>query len=95
MAIGASVGSVATGRTATRSKPFFSKTRREAALAAAARPARLGWLAGLFGRQALMPATGAAAVAALAAVFLLTGAPHLNTSVADNPASSFDVHGRQ
>jgi len=32
MAIGASVGSVATGRTATSSKPFFSRTRRDAVL---------------------------------------------------------------
>jgi hypothetical protein len=34
MAIGASVGSVATGRTATNPKPFFSSTRRAAASAA-------------------------------------------------------------
>ena len=33
MAIGVSLGSVATGRTATSSKPFFSSTRRDVALA--------------------------------------------------------------
>jgi len=34
MEIGRSLGSVATGRTATSAKPFFSRTRRDATLAA-------------------------------------------------------------
>ena len=61
---------------------------RQAAVAAASQPRRLGWL---IGPQALMPATGAAAVAVLVAAFMLTGAPRLKTPVVDNPATSFDV----
>jgi hypothetical protein len=39
----------------------------------------------------LMPATGAAAAAALVAVFMWSGGHQLTASVTDNPASAFDV----
>jgi hypothetical protein len=64
---------------------------RQAAVAAAAQPAHLAWLQRVFTRQALMPATGAAAVAAIAAVLLLGGGHPLTSTVADNPASALDV----
>jgi hypothetical protein len=64
---------------------------RQAAVAAAARPSFLGRFSGAWARQALMPATGAAAVAALVAVFMLSGGRHLTTSVADNSATALDV----
>jgi hypothetical protein len=64
---------------------------RQAAVTAAARPVR--GLAGLnrwFTRQTLMPATGAAAVAALVAVLMLSSG-HPLTTVAESPASALDV----
>ena len=64
---------------------------RQAAVAAAANPSWLARLLGPFTRQALMPATGAAAVAVLVAAFVLSGGHSLTASVADNPASAFDV----
>jgi hypothetical protein len=64
---------------------------RQAAVAAAAQPAHLAWLPRLLTRQALMPATGAAAVAAIAAVLLLGGGHPLTSTVADNPASALDI----
>jgi hypothetical protein len=65
---------------------------RQAAVAAAARPSWLAWLQGAFTRQALMPVTGAAAVAVLVTAFMLNGGGHqLATPVADNPASALDV----
>jgi hypothetical protein len=64
---------------------------RQAAVAAAAKPSYLARLLGPLGRQALMPATGAAAVAVLVAAFILSGGHQLTTSVADNPASALDV----
>jgi hypothetical protein len=63
---------------------------RQAAVAAA-RPSGLARFFGPLTRQALMPATGAAAVAALVVAFMLSGGHSLTTSVADNPASAFDV----
>jgi hypothetical protein len=63
---------------------------RQAAVAAAARPSFLARLLGPLGRQTLMPA-GAAAVAVLVAAFMISGGPHLTTSVADNPAGALDV----
>lgn len=64
---------------------------RQAAVAAAAQPAHLAWLQRLFSRQALVPATGAAAVAALAAVLMLGSGHHVTSTVADNPANALDV----
>jgi hypothetical protein len=65
---------------------------RQAAVAAAARPASLGRFFGSLTSRALMPATGAAAVAVLVAAFMLGGGHHLTSSVADNtPASALDV----
>jgi hypothetical protein len=65
---------------------------RQAAVAAAARPSLLARFHGALTRQVLMPATGAAAVAALVAVFMLSSGGHrLTASVADNPASALDV----
>jgi len=65
---------------------------RQVAVAAAGRPA---WLAGFHGawtRQMLMPATGAAAVAALVAVFMFSsGSHHLTSATADTPANALDV----
>ena len=58
---------------------------RQAAVAAAARSS---WLERLFAagsRQVLMPATGAAAAAALVAFFVLSGGHQLTASVTDNP----------
>ena len=63
---------------------------RQAALVEAAKPSPLMWLQRAFGRQALMPA-GAAAAAALIAVFMLSGGHHLAQPVADNPAGTLDV----
>ena len=63
---------------------------RQAAVAAAARPSYVARWLGPLGRQALMPA-GAAAVAVLVAVFVLSGGHQLTASVADNPASALDV----
>jgi hypothetical protein len=64
---------------------------RQAAVAAAARPAYLGWFSGALTRQTLMPATGAA-VAVLVAVFMFgVGGRQLATSVTDNPANALDV----
>ncbi|HEX3835956.1 MAG TPA: hypothetical protein VHW25_03255 [Steroidobacteraceae bacterium] len=64
---------------------------RQAAVAAASRSSWVGRLFGSWSRQVLMPATGAAAVAALVAVFMLSGRHQLTASVTDNPASAFDV----
>jgi hypothetical protein len=65
---------------------------RQAAVAAAARPAYLARFFGSLTSRALMPATGAAAVAVLVAAFMLGGGHHLTSSVADNtPASALDV----
>jgi len=64
---------------------------RQAAVAAAASPSWLSRFLGPLTRQALMPATGAAAVAVLVAAFVLSGGHSLTASVADNPASAFDV----
>jgi hypothetical protein len=64
---------------------------RQAAVAAASRSSWLGWFYGAWSRQVLMPATGAAAVAALVAVLMLSGGHQLTASVTDNPASAFDV----
>lgn len=63
---------------------------RQAAVAAAARPSLLARFLGPMGRQALMPA-GAAAVAVLVAVFVLSGGHQLTTAVADSPAGALDV----
>jgi hypothetical protein len=63
---------------------------RQAAVAEAARASPLLWLQRAFTRQALMPA-GAAAAAALIAVFMLSGGHHLRQPVADNPAGTLDV----
>jgi hypothetical protein len=62
---------------------------RQAAVAEAAKGSALAWLQRAFTRHALMPA-GAAAAAALIAVFMLSGGHHLPQS-ADNPASALDV----
>jgi len=65
---------------------------RQAAVAAAASPSFLARFHGALTRQVLMPATGAAAVAALVAVFMLSsGSHHLTAAVTDNPASTLDV----
>jgi hypothetical protein len=64
---------------------------RQAAVAAASRSSWLGRFFGSWSRQMLMPATGAAAVAALVAVLMLSGHHPLTASVTDNPASAFDV----
>ncbi|HTB66551.1 MAG TPA: hypothetical protein VK727_09995 [Steroidobacteraceae bacterium] len=64
---------------------------RQAAVAAAARSSWLGRFFAAWSRQMLMPATGAAAVAALVAVFMLSGGHQLTASVTDNPANAFDV----
>src|ERR1700733_9576083 len=64
---------------------------RQAAVAAAAKPAFLARFLGPLTRQALMPATGAAAVAVLVAAFMLSGGHSLTTTVADNPANALDV----
>ncbi len=65
---------------------------RQAAVAAAARPSWLARFHGALTRQVLRPATGAAAVAALVAVFMLSSGGHqLTASVADSPASALDV----
>ncbi|HTY94304.1 MAG TPA: hypothetical protein VMC02_10475 [Steroidobacteraceae bacterium] len=65
---------------------------RQAAVTAAVGRSRLAWLRGAWLRQALMPATGATAAAALVAAFVLGGGGHqLTTQVADNPASTLDV----
>ncbi|HEV2704017.1 MAG TPA: hypothetical protein VGV09_20495 [Steroidobacteraceae bacterium] len=64
---------------------------RQAAVAAAARPSYLPRWLGPLRLQALMPATGAAAVAALVVAFMLSGGHTLNTPVADNPATALDV----
>jgi hypothetical protein len=63
---------------------------RQAAVAAAARPSLLMGLQQALRRHALMPA-GAAAAAALVAVFMLSSGPHLAHPVADNPAGTLDV----
>ncbi len=64
---------------------------RQAAVAAAARPSFLARFHGALTPQMVMPATGAAAVVALVAVFMLSsGGPHL-TAVTDSPASALDV----
>ena len=65
---------------------------RQAAVAAARAPSLVSRLHGALRRQVLMPATGAAAVAALVAVFMLNnGSHHLTAAVADSPASALDV----
>lgn len=64
---------------------------RQAAVAAAGRTSWLGRLFAVGSRQVLMPATGAAAAAALVAVFMWSGGHQLTVSVTDNPASAFDV----
>ncbi len=65
---------------------------RQAAVAAAARPSWLARIQWALSRQVLMPATGAAAAAALVAVFMLNGGSlHRTTATADNPASALDV----
>lgn len=64
---------------------------RQAAVAAVATPSLLARFFGPVTRQALMPATGAAAVAALVAVFMLSGGHSLTKTVADNPANALDV----
>jgi hypothetical protein len=65
---------------------------RQAAVTAASHPSWLARLHGALTRQVLMPATGAAAVAALVAVFVLSsGTHHLTASATDNPASALDV----
>jgi hypothetical protein len=64
---------------------------RQAAVLAAGRPSWLRRLVGAWSRQALMPATGAAAAAVLVAVFMWSGGHQLTASVTDNPASAFDV----
>jgi hypothetical protein len=64
---------------------------RQAAVAVAGRSSWRGRLFGTWSQQVLMPATGAAAVAALVAVFMLSGGHQLTASVTDNPASAFDV----
>ena len=63
---------------------------RQAAVAAAARPSLLAGLQQALRRHALMPA-GAAAAAALIAVFMLSGGNHLAHPVTDNPAGTLDV----
>ena len=63
---------------------------RQAAVAAAAKGSALAWLHRAVTRHALMPA-GAAAAAALIAVFMLSGGHHLTQSAVDNPASALDV----
>ncbi len=65
---------------------------RQAAVAAAAQPSFLARFHGALSRQVLMPATGAAAVAALVTVLMMSnGAKHLTAAVTDNPASALDV----
>jgi hypothetical protein len=65
---------------------------RQAAVAAAAQPSFLAQFQGALRRQVLMPATGAAAVAALVAVFMLSSGGHqLTAAVTDSPASTLDV----
>jgi hypothetical protein len=65
---------------------------RQAAVAVAARPSFLTQFHGALRRQVLMPATGAAAVAALVAVFMLSSGGHqLTAAVTDSPASTLDV----
>jgi hypothetical protein len=65
---------------------------RQGAVAAVARPSFLGRFHGALTGQMLMPATGAAAVVALVAVFMLSsGGHHLTASVTDNPANALDV----
>jgi len=65
---------------------------RQAAVAAAASPGFLAWFHGALTRQVLMPATGAAAVAALVAVLMMSNGGHqLTAAVTDNPASALDV----
>jgi hypothetical protein len=63
---------------------------RQAAVAAAARPSLLARFLGPLDRRALMPA-GAAAVAVLVAVFVISGGHQLTASVGDNPANALDV----
>jgi hypothetical protein len=63
---------------------------RQAAVAAATGPSWLAWLHRAWTRQALMPATGAAAVA-LVATLILSGGHPLTTQVAESPASTLDV----
>ncbi len=61
-------------------------------MAAAARPSWLAWFQGALTRQMLMPATGAAAVAALVAVFMFSSGGHqLSGAATDNPAAALDV----
>ena len=65
---------------------------RQAAVSAAASRSFVARLQGALTRQVLMPATGAAAVAALVAVLMMSsGANHLTAAVTDNPASALDV----
>jgi hypothetical protein len=65
---------------------------RQAAVAAAGRPSLLALFRGALTRQVLMPATGAAAVAALVAVFMLSSGGHqLTAAVTDGPANALDV----
>jgi hypothetical protein len=64
---------------------------RQAAVAAASGSSWLGRFFGGWSRQMLMPATGAAAVAALVAVLMLSGHHQLTASVTESPASAFDV----
>jgi hypothetical protein len=64
---------------------------RQAAVAEVAKPSWFARLLGPLTGRALMPATGAAAVVALVAVFMLSGGHQLTASVTDNPASAFDV----
>jgi len=65
---------------------------RQAAVAAAASPSLLARFRWALTRQVLMPATGAAAVAALVAVLMMSnGGRHLTAAVTDNPANARDV----
>jgi hypothetical protein len=64
---------------------------RQAAVAAAAKPAFLARFHGALTRQVLMPATGAAAAAALVAVLMMSSGGNHLTAATDNPASALDV----
>ncbi|HEY4338670.1 MAG TPA: hypothetical protein VGM97_01875 [Steroidobacteraceae bacterium] len=64
---------------------------RQAAVAASAPASWLERFHRAWSRQVLMPATGAAAVAVLVALFMMSGGHQLTASVTDNPATAFDV----
>lgn len=64
---------------------------RQAAVAAAAKPSFLSRFHWAWTRQVMMPATGAAAAAALVAVFVLSSAGHHLTASTDTPTNALDV----